>query len=457
MKKSIQSVSRHAVLKKGLRAIACAAALAVTTSTMALDNLFSWGTDPITGPTPSLGNFTPAPFLNGGNVAAVNTYLGTAAVKAIKIDGAQGPNVPSFATIYNNHDVRFTFADFEGPNQVAELASLKALITAPTSATKTSFQNNQSYLGNFGLAPLTFDPTSPTGAGASYTNYLNAGVNMANEALYPGSGGFKNPAQLGGTSSAPNIRSNLFILPIERLSLVTANMPTGHKHIPYVTRFNNWGNTALHNGVGPNGQPATYFDSGHGTANQLLSRGDFSAMVAHYRLRGADGVHLLDGGVVGYTQPQMESDANDGWNHSVIKAMYDGGGARTALLTTQIRDFGSDTEMEEIGTIASGVYSLTQNKLVLLLSNMDETAHEVTIPTKIGGKSVTNTFNIPAGTHHLLQFTGAGTQWNLQVQLGSLTQVFIDNNRNGVGVPEPTMIGGLSLLALVGLARRRRA
>ena len=37
----------------------------------------------------------------------------------------------------------------------------------------------------------------------------------------------------------------------------------------------------------------------------MLSRGDFKAQVLHYRLRGATGVHGLDGGVEGYTREQV--------------------------------------------------------------------------------------------------------------------------------------------------------
>jgi Ca-activated chloride channel family protein len=55
--------------------------------------------------------------------------------------------------------------------------------------------------------------------------------------------------------------------------------------------------------------PTRFFaDKAQGTSGQLLSRADFSELVTHYRLPGADGVHLLDGGVVGYTQAQFEAD-----------------------------------------------------------------------------------------------------------------------------------------------------
>src|SRR5439155_1314473 len=170
------------------------------------------------------------------------------------------------------------------------------------------------FVGNFRLFPGTGDTSGPGGAGSSLAEYVSGGaggVNMANEDLYPGSPFYKNPGQVaGGTSTAPNIRSALFTLPIERVSYVTANLPAGHQHIPYVNRFDSWGNTGLNNGTavpapGQPTQPAFYADAAHGTSGQLLSRGDFSALIAHYRMRGVNGVHLLDGGVVGYTQAQF--------------------------------------------------------------------------------------------------------------------------------------------------------
>jgi Ca-activated chloride channel family protein len=46
-------------------------------------------------------------------------------------------------------------------------------------------------------------------------------------------------------------------------------------------------------------------------ANQMMSRGDFSSLVAQYRARGVEGVHVLDGGIVGQTQTEFEKNASD--------------------------------------------------------------------------------------------------------------------------------------------------
>jgi len=440
---------------KGLKAVAAAVALFAAAGANA-QNLFDWGTDPITGPAVP-ANFTPAPFLREvpNNAATVSTYLGTQPIKSVKVFQNLSPS--TVGQIFGTHNVKYTFADYEGAAALAQTGVLANQVR--TSAGSGPFVNtNQSYVGNFGLAPIVSDPTRPvSNPGFTYSDYINAGVNMANEALYPGNGDYRNP--VAGNSSAPNIRSALFTLPITRASLIQASLPAGHAHIPYVTRFNNYANPAMVNGTAPSGQPAYIFDAAHGTAGQLLSRGDFSALIAHYRARGVNGVHILDGGVVGYTMPQFESDTNDGWHFSPFETILNGGGAKTASLDTVVRTDGISKSLEEAGVVVSGVYSLTQNggagKLALLVSNLDDSSHSISILNKIGGKSIPGTVTVLAGQHKLLDFTGAGSQWSLNNPGG--TPVFVDNNRDGVGVPEPTMIGGLALVMCFGLGRRRTA
>jgi hypothetical protein len=231
-------------------------------------------------------------------------------------------------------------------------------------------------------------------------------------------------------------------------------------HIPYVTRFNNFA-AGIQNGTHDNGsfiQPAFYFDDAHGTAGQLLSRGDMSALIAHYRARGANGVHALDGGVVGYTKAEFNSDVAAGWNFGPFATIFAGGGAKIATLDTVAKVDGNVKNIEDAGVVFSGVYSLTQaggaGKLALLVSNLDDSSHTLTFPNKIGGKTIPGSITVAGGQHKLLDFTGAGTQWNLLNPGG--TPVFVDDNRDGVGVPEPTMIGGLALITCLGLGRRRR-
>src|SRR6185369_11730337 len=74
-----------------------------------------------------------------------------------------------------------------------------------------------------------------------------------------------------------------------------------HKQIPWVARFNNWGNNSLDTNNNPAdgyrfvpGAPLPQSRlSGAQTAHQMMSRGDFSAQILHYRMRGAYSVMLF--------------------------------------------------------------------------------------------------------------------------------------------------------------------
>jgi hypothetical protein len=442
---------------------AAAAFVGIGSAARADDLLFDWqaqsaATTPVTG-------YTPAPFVGGGNSAANAVTVLTAAQAsnpghvAVKIVAPL--SAADTATLFNNPNftVNYAFLDFEagrlpgGPSTNSDTAAA----AAQAAAIRAQAKGGGTFIGNFRMFPGSGD-TSGVGAGPSVSDYLSSTLNMANPDLYPGDPSYKNPGSSGGTSTSPNIRSTLFTLPINRLTYSAANLPAGNKLVPYVDRFNSFGNTGLNNST-VNGQAAFSADAAHGTSGQLLSRGDFSALVAHYRLRGADGVHLLDGGVVGYTQQQFEQDAKDGWTLPQIANIMADPNHRIATLDTVSRVDGVVKSNESSGVVYSGVYSLTQaggaGKLALLVSNMDDISHTVDFPQKIGGKSIAGSVALLAGQHKLLDFTGSGTQWTLQNPGG--TVVFADSNRDGVGVPEPVAMGGASIFALTMLFRRRRS
>jgi len=441
---------------------AAAAFVGIGTSAQA-ELLFDWqAIDQAHTPVPG---FTPAPFVYTGTAnsavpvltAAQGTNPGTVAVKIV---GNTILTPADNATLFNNgaFTTNYAFLDFEGATGAANAAAQAAAIHAQPKGVAT-------YVGNFGFAPLSGDSSGPT-SGMSVAAYNASGLNMANANLYPGSPSYKNPSDVGGTSTSPNIRASLFTLPITRESYVTANLRPGDKNIPYVDRFNNTGNAALQNSVAV-GQPAFTPGATPNTANQMLSGADFSAMVAHYRLRGADGVHLLDGGVVGYSQSQFEQDAKNGWTLPAIANIFAAPDHRIATLDTQAKvgDLGGTGQSmqnnETSGVVYSGVYSLSQagglGKLALLVSNMDDIGHSISFPAKIGGKSIAGFIDIGAGQHKLLDFTGAGTQWALQNPGGTAVFISTDADRNGVGVPEPVAMGGAGIFALTMLFRRRRS
>jgi hypothetical protein len=173
---------------------------------------------------------------------------------------------------------------------------------------------------------------------------------------------------------------------------------SNHKQIPWVTRFNNFGNASLNNGSLPGFtyvfQPGAPLNNGYvnltpaQTANQMLGRGDFSAQILHDRLRGAYSVNLFEPGVVGYTKGQMQQDVRDGWfNHSwnnrtnQIFAASDHKAA-TMTLNPIIDGTSANAGMrsEQTGVIWSGQYSLSlananslngKGALDVLASNLD--------------------------------------------------------------------------------------
>jgi hypothetical protein len=401
----------------------------------------SWSSDGM----PQAPGILPSIFLTDNNVSAVDQFLATQPVKAIKIPTDISPATVS--AIYNKYKIDYTFADLEGTDSLTHITSLVNQIKAST-GTGPAFVANKAYVSNFALAPLYGDATGGGPSGVSMSQYLSTGVNMASEELYPGSPGFRGPAS--GNSTAPNIRSALFALPITRLSMVSANLPSGQPHIAYVDRFNNW----LNNALDSDGDPSNGYQ--FVTKDQLPSRGDFQAQVLHYRLRGATGVHGLDGGVVGYTIAQFERDINQGWNGvAAVNQILADPGARLASIDTQVQTDGVMKSLENTGVVYSGAYSSSLGKLVLLLSNLDEESHKLSFPAKLGGKYVPGEYNVLAGSHEILEFGAAGTNWSLL----SASAVFEDSDRAGVGIPEPS-IAALGVGAMIamrsGRGRKRR-
>jgi hypothetical protein len=445
--------------------VAAAAFVGVGTAAHAqTDLLYDWQKINNSTPVPAVAGYIPAPFVSTGNVspAAISTLTANQSAfpgkVAVKIVGTTPLTPADNALLFSNPNFQINnaFMDYEGPTG-------QATATAQAAAIRAQVKPAQ-FIGNFQMYPGSGDSSGPT-AGPSVLQYQASGMNMANEDLYPGSPTYKNPGATGGTSTSPNIRSSLFVLPIDRASFVTANLGkhvvngvnTRDLHVPYVNRFNNVGNPALQN-VGVTFTPGATPN----TANQMLSRGDFSALVAHYRARGVDGVHLLDGGVVGYTQSQFEQDAKDGFTFAPFASIFSGGNAKLATLDTVSKVNGNVVSNESSGVVFSGVYSLTQNdarlggstgKLALLVSNLSANAANVEFPVAIGGKTAGGSYSVNGGEHKLLEFAGTGLQWTLVNQ----QVVFADSDRSGVGVPEPVAMGGASIFALTMLFRRRRS
>lgn len=410
-------------------------------------------------------NFLFLPRLHNGNVAAVDAALAAQQGNGelLRLKSNHVLSDPTALALFDNYDVDYVFGDYEFLLAPTNLSTLAGQVGAST-------MSSDAFVGNFNIYPVFPDPTRPlpTTGSVSAAGYLLSGATMANEALYPGSVSFRGPTS--GNSSAPNIISGTFVLPIVRTSMVSQNLDAiapSHKHIPYVTRFNNFMNNDMDNADLP-GHPYVFDTSGadingESVADQLLSRGDFAVMAAHYRARGADSMVLFSPGVVGYTKGQMQSDAEIGW--SLFDTAFGAADAASATLDTNVVVDGVLKTMEETGVVWSGVVGdhdnlpATADVLHLLMSNLDDVDHTISFPNAIDGSLVMppDHYSIEAGQHLFMEFFRGGSFWFHAVTNdlggrnssgGSLGLTF---DRNGQGVPEPAslvLLAGGSLLLL---------
>lgn len=466
--------------------------------------------------TPANANFTGAPFLDNSTASANNAIsvlqANQDAKKALAVKIREPLTNADALAVFNRFKVEYVFADFEDSARVGRTRAIADQVLAST-------QSKAAYVGNFNFYPnagadttfpadlsksgarsFQFRPTSADyfdSRGRPAGSNKATGNQSANASLYPGAPDFRNPAN--GNSNAPNIRSALFILPIQRETFATNgllnrsvpgakattayNTPftsytNGAKNIPYVSRFNNWGNAALDS----DGNVANGYQFVQNAATpsngQLLSRGDFQAQVLHYRLRGADTVHLFNesnGSVVGYSDAQEQSDVQTGWgatsatNGNVVNGIFSRKNYAFANLTNVIGDGGQQTgdtnprSTEIAGAVWSGVFDRSGNgrRLAVLISNLSNVQKTIDLPNKIGGFMTARNdgvaiddFFLDPGQHKLLTFALNGNRWRLDTN--GIQIVFQDNNRNGVGIPEPTSLSLLGVGALGLLARRRR-
>src|SRR6202035_4311334 len=209
-------------------------------------------------------NFIPAPILNDSpaTIAAVQAYFNSvdggnpsnpAKPLAVKIEGPI--TNATAAAIFNNYKVSFVFGDYEAsgqnnsPGAPTSYAVTDSAYATLVNQVQTSAHSGSALISGFPFAPMATDKTSPNPANNPTAADFNASkVNTAAELLYPGDASFKTPSQLGGTSNAPNIRSNLFTLPLTRLSNVSNNIAPGMAHVPYISRFNDTNNPAFATG-----------------------------------------------------------------------------------------------------------------------------------------------------------------------------------------------------------------
>jgi sec-independent protein translocase protein TatA len=193
----------------------------------------------------------------------------------------------------------------------------------------------------------------------------------------------------------------------------------------------------------PTGPPPQTVINGVPVANQLTSRSDFSAQVLHYRLRGADDIHLFHGSVLGYSDQDEQDDAVYGWEHSItannIFALGKSKYAFANLSQTITWRPGTSgnfktRDISHAGMVWSGVLGTTGSngrsksgdRMALLLSDLLATRAQIQLPATIGGFSVASrTYTIDPdnamsgfgaqdpSSHRLLTFTLRNGRWSL--------------------------------------------
>ena len=440
--------------------------------------------DVVTEPAPPV--FTAAPVLSNNNASAGNANAvlnaAKAAGKPLAIVVLEPLTNASVVALFDQQPVRFVFGGFVDSARVGRTRSIADQVLSST-------QSQNAFVGNFNFYPNSgSDPTRPADQPVNAnSNFGDArgragsisGNQVAMPALLPGSIDFRNPST--GNSGAPNIRSALFTLPIQRLTMAQLGLrgfsspPSGSaayaqvgqpnapntRLIPWVSRFNNWNNASLGGASGGTG----FVQNASSPANgQLLSRGDFQAMILHYRLRGADSVALAESentGVVGYTTAQAQDDVRTGWRASnTVNQIFGRGNYAFANLSNVVGDQNSNSgdvgmrSTEVAGVVWSGVYDRAgstdpasgRRKLMILLSNLGTVRRIVDLPNNIGGFSTFkppgstsldrfDDFAIDPGIHRLLNFSlQQSSRGRLEWVFQGDSFIGLDNNRNGTGV-----------------------
>ena len=391
----------------------------------------------------------PVPTLRNSSDTALATFLSTQSTPAVKI-----PRPLSSATVTQFFDgataLSKVFVGFENPGTGGDA------LTATQFGTLVSQLNSSgssgASVGHYGLDLYHPDATNPApSSGLSDAAYLFSGANTGNPILFPGSPTFRTPAS--SSSTAPNIRSALFTLPLTRLSRVAQSTPSSDMIIPFVSRFNSIGSPLVNSEF--EGIPAWE------TTDQLLSRGDYQALMTHYRMRGANGVIAHSPGVVGYTRASFIADTVAGWD--LLGTIYPGEFSILNLESGGL-EMGGFAWSGVFGSVAGGDVIAT-----VLLSNLRDATIFVSLPSMFDGIDIepfsSSARSVVSNGHKLLTFLLDDDLWKLQ----SAVEVFDlpGDGNSGIGIGSPLFppvplppavwLLGSSLVLLLRSRRRRRS
>ena len=215
-------------------------------------------------------------------------------------------------------------------------------------------------------------------------------------------------------------------------------------------------------------------------------------------------MNLFESGVDGYSQTDFQNDVRDGWKGDarLNNIMAQGDNKRlTMTLNPTVDGISNSTRAEQTGTIWSGQYSLdvqnTDSKrakgdMMILASNLDSVEHLINFGADDTSTDIYITKNaqgytwddgsvtaasrnalVEAGMHRMMQFDLVETRvYDSLANLGSnkkntyqtktiwlLNQnyvVFNNNDRNAMGIPEPTTFGSLAAAGAIAVVCRRQ-
>jgi len=260
------------------------------------------------------------------------------------------------------YPLNYVLSDFEPYDQT--LAHCELEITNMVNLVRASPNTNVSsaFVGNYACyAGGTDALMSPSGRIGTDSFYRNSGLNVAQPNAYPYS---------SYTNNGPNARSGLFWSDVELVSFAKINLPGGHRLFP-------WLDNSL------TGDPAG-----------VPTIDDCVALIAHVRLRGADGFCDLGG----------LTNVMYGWTD--LDWLFHGlGGPQIFNLTTS----------EANGFQWSG-FRVGDN-LAFMFSNLGNADTSTNLPYFPG--LPTSTPTVPAGTHVAWYFVNdASTIATNQINLG---------------------------------------
>ncbi len=222
---------------------------------------------------------------------------------------------------------------------------------------------NTAFIGNYADYPGPADADLGLSRASRDTFYRNSGLNIAQPNAYPYATLQQHTnTSVWGTNAAPNVRSALFWAPLELVSFARLSLPPGHRLIPWL---------------------ADYVSSPSYPTNPP-PESDNVALMAHVRLRGADGFCDLGG----------LADETYGWTD--LDWLFRGVGAAEALNLTTAKASGLQWSGFRVGP-----------NFALRFSNLGNRAGAVDLPGLPGLPAASPV--ISAGTHLAVDYVNDPT------------------------------------------------